>query len=426
MAPESMRTAEEQIAESIDSTLLEQARRNELRIGYVRTVTLVLTSAVNLAAHLEPDERAPIRNFVLTAAFATASAIALVVLRRRYRPWLRFVMPFADAGLVLVLFLTTTRKFDPEYLRDTGVLVNLAMVCALLAVSGGLRLTRGAALLTTALGAAIFGLGTTLAGFGPVRTAFPMSFLLGAGLLGTWMTGIVRSSIESEVARTILSRFVPARVIEKAHKNPLSLITEPRSLDATIVVTDLRGFTSLAERVSPAEVLGFLNRVQGELAEIVQRRGGTVDKFMGDGMLAVFGAPEPQADHAARALGAVAEMVQAVLRIDREGTARVRIGIGVHSGEVVAGCLGSGVRLEFTVIGDTVNAASRLQSLTKDKGAVALVSEETLVRARAHSQELPNLEPIGEVVLRGRSQPLEVHRLTDPALPRSLFPDSLR
>jgi class 3 adenylate cyclase len=421
-----MRSAEEQIAESIESTLLEQARKNELRIGYVRVLTLALISAVNLAAHLDPTERAPITNFALTAACALGSVLLIVVLRRNYRPWLRLLMPFTDAAMVLLLFLTTTRKFEASYLLETGVLVNLGAVCALLAVSGGLRLTPGSALLTTVLAAAIFGLGTTLAGFGALRTAFPMSLLVGAGLLGTWMTDVVRRSMKSEVARTILSRFVPTRVIEQAHSNPLSLITEPRSLDATVVVTDLRGFTSLAEHATPAEVLGFLNRVQGELAEIVHRCGGTVDKFMGDGMLAVFGAPEPQPDHAFRALGAVAEMVAAVIRIDAEGAARVRIGVGVHSGEVVAGCLGSGVRLEFTVIGDTVNAASRLESLTKEKGAVALVSEETVRRAKSHGGNLPALEPVGEVFLRGRTQPLRVHRLVEPGLPRSLFPESLR
>jgi len=306
------------------------------------------------------------------------------------------------------------------------VLVNLGAVCALLAVSGGLRLNRGSALITTALAATIFAVGTTLAGFGALRTAFPMSLLLGAGLLGTWMTDIVRNSIQSEVARTILARFVPQRVIDDAHHDPLSLIAEPRSLDVTVVVTDLRGFTSLAERAPPGEVLGFLNRVQGELAEIVQRHGGTVDKFMGDGMLAVFGAPEPQDDHAVRALRAVSEIVGAVLRIDAEGAARVRIGIGVHSGEVVSGCLGSGVRLEFTVIGDTVNTASRLEALTKEKGAVALVSDETLRRAQAHTRELPLLEPVGEVTLRGRTQSLLVHRLIEGNLPSSLFPESLR
>jgi adenylate cyclase len=84
------------------------------------------------------------------------------------------------------------------------------------------------------------------------------------------------------------------------------------------------------------------------------------------------------------------------------------------------------VRLEFTVIGDTVNTASRLESLTKEKGAVALVSEETLRRAEAQTRELPLLEPVGEVTLRGRTRPLLVHRLIEGELPRSLFPESLR
>jgi class 3 adenylate cyclase len=252
-----------------------------------------------------------------------------------------------------------------------------------------------------------------------------MSLLGGTGLLGMWMTDVVRTSMRSEVARTILTRFVAPTVVDRAHKDPLKLITEPRSMDSTVVVTDLRGFTSLSERAPPPVVLEFLNRVQGTLADVVHRHGGTIDKFMGDGMLAVFGAPEPQADHAARAIRAAADMVNAVHAIDRGSDARVRIGVGVHSGEVVAGCLGSGAKLEFTVIGDTVNTASRLETLTKEKGVSALVSEETLRRAEG-SKGLPPLAPVGEVVLRGRAAPLSVHRIVEQEAPRSLGPQSLR
>lgn len=420
-----MSAAEDEIAESIERTLLEQARRNELRIGYVRTVTLLLTSSVGLAAHFDPSERTPITNFLISAAFAVGSLCLIFVLRAGYRPSYRLFFPFADVAMVLILFLTTTRRFDAEYLMTSGVLVNVAAVSALLAASGGLRLSRGSALLTTALSACFFGLVSTLAEQGPVRTAFAMSLLGGTGLLGMWMTDVVRTSMRSEVARTILTRFVAPTVVDRAHKDPLKLITEPRSLDSTVVVTDLRGFTSLSERASPPVVLEFLNRVQGTLAEVVHRHGGTIDKFMGDGMLAVFGVPEPQADHAARAIRAAAEMINAVHAIDRDSDARVRIGVGVHSGEVVAGCLGSGAKLEFTVIGDTVNTASRLEALTKEKGVSALVSDETLRRA-AGSEGLPALAPVGEVVLRGRGAALSVHRIVEQEAPRSLGPQSLR
>jgi class 3 adenylate cyclase len=165
-------------------------------------------------------------------------------------------------------------------------------------------------------------------------------------------------------------------------------------------VTDLRRFTALSESMEPAAVMELLSRVQGRLAEEVRRRGGTVDKFMGDGMLAVFGAPEALEDHAGAALAAAREMVEAVRGMG------LALGVGVHTGPVVAGCLGSGARLEFTVLGDTVNTASRLQDLTKEVGAPLCASGDTVTAAGG--AERHGLLERGEIALRGRAAPVRV------------------
>ena len=133
--------------------------------------------------------------------------------------------------------------------------------------------------------------------------------------------------------------------------------------------------------MSPAEAFALLNEVQGAFARAVKDHGGTVDKFLGDGMLAVFGAPEPMKNHASRAVEAVVAirrfMVEHNLHREKDGLPPLRIGVAVHSGPVVAGCLGSGARLEFTIIGDTVNTASRLEGATKDLKTDVLISGET-------------------------------------------------
>ena len=136
--------------------------------------------------------------------------------------------------------------------------------------------------------------------------------------------------------------------------------------------------------------------------------GGVVDKFMGDGMLAVFGALDPAPDHARRALSAVRRIRSAVEELNRglPEERRLRIGVGVHSGTMVAGCLGGGSRLEFTVIGDAVNTTSRLESLTKEKGVDVLISEETARRAPDEG-----LVDLGVVAVRGRQQGLHVFTL---------------
>jgi adenylate cyclase len=167
----------------------------------------------------------------------------------------------------------------------------------------------------------------------------------------------------------------------------------------------------------PADAFALLNEVQGAFARAVQNHGGTVDKFLGDGMLAVFGAPEPLDDHASRAIEATIEIRRAINAVNerraKEKQGTLKIGVAVHSGPVVAGCIGSGARLEFTVIGDTVNTASRLEGATKDKGTDVLISGDTAKRLseQTGSQELSMLSSLGDIPIRGREEPLAVHGL---------------
>jgi adenylate cyclase len=224
-----------------------------------------------------------------------------------------------------------------------------------------------------------------------------------------WSAAHVRSVALAEASRLTLRRFLPAELVDASPKRALELVSTPKTVNATVLVSDLRGFTAMSETLPPARVLEGLNEVQGAFAAAVRARGGVVDKFMGDGMLAVFGAFQPMPDHCARALGAALDMRRALSAVNAARAARgepeLGMGIGVHAGPLIAGCLGSGARLEMTVIGDTVNIASRLEAHTKEKGVDVLVSEDA-----ALSSGVPT-EPLGEVALRGRRQPLRVHQL---------------
>jgi adenylate cyclase len=222
------------------------------------------------------------------------------------------------------------------------------------------------------------------------------------------------------VSRTIFRRFLPEHLVEQARHDPLGAIGEPHVIDATVLFTDLRNFTGLVETMPPGQVLDYLNDVQGLLASIVTKHGGTVDKFLGDGMLAVFGAPRHMEHHAQLGIAAATEIISSVAALNRERRARgepaAEIGLGVHTGSVIAGCVGSGARLEFTVLGDAVNATSRLEGLTKEMGVTALVSEETVRQAGSEPRGvraslLGRLTRRGEVAIRGRIAPLSVYSL---------------
>jgi class 3 adenylate cyclase len=288
-------------------------------------------------------------------------------------------------------------------------LATVTLGAALLMVSGGFRLSRASLVATTCTGLFLylwFAAQTRVSGG---QVAVHLVVLLAIAAAVELLTRQVRRAVRSEVARVTLSRFLPDGLVEGAHHDPLALVSRPRSVEATVLVSDIRGFTRWAEDRAPLEVLTRLNVLQGKLAAVVREHGGMVDKFMGDGMLAVFGVPEERSDHAARALAAAVDMQRAVRELPGEGEDGFTIGVGVHTGELVVGVLGSGVRMEFTVLGDTVNTASRLESRTKDQGLPVLISAATVRAASAGDR----LRRVGEVTLRGRIRPIELWTLPD-------------
>lgn len=191
--------------------------------------------------------------------------------------------------------------------------------------------------------------------------------------------------MDKEVAQLILSGQFPEEGVE---------------VDVSIMFCDVRGFTSYAETAEATEVIAALNRLFETIVPIVDRHGGHVDKFMGDGLLAVFGAPEAYADHADRAVEAACEIVAAV---NGAGNG-LAVHAGVNTGRVVAGSIGGAGRLNFSVIGDAVNVAARVEAATRDTGDEVLITAAT---RNAMTRPL-KLVSRGTVPLKGKSEPVEV------------------
>ncbi|MCB9536712.1 MAG: HAMP domain-containing protein [Myxococcales bacterium] len=224
--------------------------------------------------------------------------------------------------------------------------------------------------------------------------------------LGRAINDMARGLDERERLRGMFGRYMASQVVETLlDAGEVRLSGELRPL--TVVISDIRGYTALTEALGAEDVVALLNDYFAILVEAVVRREGVVDKFMGDAMLCWFGAPMDQPDHAQRAVDACADIMRALDAWNAEratrGLAPVHTGIGVATGDVVVGNIGSAQRLEYTAIGDAVNLASRLCSKA-DAGQV-LVSG--AVRAAV---EAP-LEPVGAMQVKGVAEPVEVHRL---------------
>jgi adenylate cyclase len=182
-------------------------------------------------------------------------------------------------------------------------------------------------------------------------------------------------------------------------------------LEITILFCDLRGFTTFAEKRSAQELVGILNEYFTEMVDCVMGEGGVVDKYIGDNIMAVFGAPVSRADDAMRAIRAALAMRASLEKLNRRfaerGIEPLRFGIGLHTGEVVAGNIGSAKRMEYTVIGDAVNVASRLESKTKELSTDLLISDAT----RERLDPSIDVEAIGEVNVKGRAQAVKIFKV---------------
>jgi adenylate cyclase len=239
----------------------------------------------------------------------------------------------------------------------------------------------------------------------PVTSADELGLL--AGSFNEMMQGLSEREALREAFGAYVDPDVAERVVEEGE------LIEGQEREVTVMILDVRDFTAFAQRSSARETVAFLNDLFGIAVPCVTEHGGHANKFLGDGLLAVFGAPERLADHADRAVAAALDI--AVKLIERFGD-EVRFGIGVNSGPVVVGSVGGGGRLEFAVIGDPVNVAARVEHLTRETGDAVLVTEATRCLL---SDSAPELEPRGEFALKGVAEPVPIYSIA-PALDESL------
>ena len=223
---------------------------------------------------------------------------------------------------------------------------------------------------------------------------------------------VSHAGIERE--RTNLARYFSPNVVEQLSKNDEPL-KQVRTENVAVLFADIVGFTAYADGRSPAEVIGTLRRFHERMEREIFRHEGTLDKYLGDGLMATFGTPFPGASDAGNALRCAQTMQGAIDDLNRErrhrGEPPIRISIGLHYGQVVLGDIGLN-RLEFAVIGTTVNAASRLESLTREFGCAIIASDDLVQRARAETSssdaDFTHLVAQPPQAIRGLEQPLGI------------------
>jgi adenylate cyclase len=245
---------------------------------------------------------------------------------------------------------------------------------------------------------------------GDHASVFAIGGLLVLGFMILMTNLAVRRMFAGLRQRDNLTRFLPRQVAERVmQRGPGALAPVERIV--TVLFSDIRGFTTMSEGLSPRDVLLMLDDYFGRMSQIVKGHDGVVGKFMGDGLLAYWGVPDKLDDHAVMAVRAARDMRRAIRELNQhretQGLPPIKVGIGIHTGAVAAGMLGGSLQSEYTVIGDAVNVASRVEGLTKEYDVDVLISETTWELLH----EPRRCERLGSAEIRGRKEPVVLYTI---------------
>jgi adenylate cyclase len=240
-------------------------------------------------------------------------------------------------------------------------------------------------------------------------------FLILAGTLAlyAWFTilNVFQEAREKKRVRDAFSRYVAPEIVKEMLSHPDKLKVGGEKREITMFFSDVRDFTMISERLTPTDLASFLNFYMGRMTDILFESGGTLDKYIGDAMVAFWGAPLDMADHAYQAVRGAQLMLEALPEVNKEfekkKLPKVNIGIGLNTGEVTVGNMGSNKIFQYTALGDSMNLASRLESLTKEYGVNLMISEFTLGKLGDKAREF-RIRPLDLVQVKGKSEAVKI------------------
>lgn len=388
-------TTHDVIAETINN----EAARNEKVIAWLR---------LGLAFAILPDIVGPEMVPVVLWFDVACLAYCVTALAATYRwagwPGFKYVIMTVDAAVMVYLTIA-----NPDAVEPTVNFLLLALCACLLVVTASIRMSQWAVAYATGL---MMVISAAVLWWQPVPAVAAVGAIVVVLLLGCLSYFVMMRLLDLlvEVTRKEqLSRFLSPELVEQAMHDPALLQLGGKRQSVTVLFVDIRKFSAKAETHTPEEVVGFLNDYFRVLTDVIFRHRGTLDKFMGDALMALFGAPLGHPDDADRAVRAAVEMMEEVVKLNAEkvrgGFCPIEIGIGINTAEVIAGNVGADRRMEYTVIGDGVNVAARLEKLTKRFDTKIIISQAT------HERLTDRLAAIsyGETTVEGRTQMIRIY-----------------
>ena len=425
-----------QLPARIATRIRAQEEASEILVGWIQLAVVIGFSSVYLVAPKTFSDTAPFRPvpWVLAAYFAFTLLRLILAYRHRLPEWLRYVSIVIDMSLLLGMIWSFHLQYaqPPSFYLKAPTVLYIFIFIALRTLNFDARkvVTAGVVAVIGWIVLVLYVITVdprdSMITHDYVHYLTSNSILIGAeidkvisilvvtGILALAIKrnlGLLTYAIREDVSNQDLARFVPAEVasLTKTSDEGMHLgFGEPR--EATILFLDIEGFTTLSERLDPQQLVRTLNRFYAAVAEPLTRHDGVIVQFQGDAILATFNAPRLNPDHAANAVRAALE-IQALLKTRTFGNGlALRARIGINTGVVIHGLIGTPDRLGYTVIGDEVNIASRLEALNKDYGSSIIVSGETRNRAGPEKFAFALLD---EAMVRGRTTSTRIFKVEE-------------
>ena len=424
-------------ARPIDEDLYFEILKSEQLRVRAQMALLAVLSVAALVLVVLPRESVPIFRVVAGtipfgkmavfygAAFlyelVAQAVLGLMIARRRRLPEPpRYGNAFIETSIPTVMMILVAEGTGPEVALNSPLpLLYFLFICL-----STLRLTASLAIFTGCVAGVEYaalghhylsvpaGAATYVTSPGPIYAKAVILVIAGVvcGFVGAQLRRRLVASLAALTDRNrvvgMFGQYVSPAVVDQLLTQPVEARGEVRNV--TVMFLDIRGFTAFAERRTPTEVVDYLNTLFAAMITLVNAHHGIINKFLGDGFMACFGAPLSDGRDTQNAVRAAVEIARAIERMSSDGTIPpTRVGIGLHAGAAVTGSVGSEERREYAIIGDTVNVASRVEQLTKQYGVVLLVTEAVWQVVKDEYEA----RPLEAVAVRGREAPVAVYAL---------------
>lgn len=397
-----------------DNILREHEIKNEKRVAYIRMIPasvgiLECLSYFDIAYLVpKPSSSAMLLSFFL---LSYASITLILLLRNFHSKYFKYFVIFFD-----YVNVTATFFMDPTVTKQQSTILWFALVGTLFFyLLNLLRYSKEGTIFSGILSVIIYlgvGLNYQLPTFDIITLLFPLLIIL---IIGYSVTSSNKTMMVEANTKRMMERYLPPQLIGEFYKQNVNLEPGGRNQVVTILFSDIRSFTTISESMEAAEVVALLNEYLSSMTDIIFENQGTIDKFIGDAIMTIFGAPIQGKDDAIRAVKTAIFMKLALKEFNQkhpELKLPIEIGIGIHTGEVIAGNIGSEKRLDYTVIGDNVNLSSRIEGLTSHYKCPILVSESTYQAVSLENDEsLFCFREVDKVRVKGKTKNIHVYEV---------------